>query len=58
MFNKWKGVWVAGFLEKKHQSIIWGQNCLKYIRDGPLHWEMVVVDDLETFEDHQQNVFW
>ena len=25
-FNKWKKVWVAGFLEKKHWSIIRGQN--------------------------------
>jgi hypothetical protein len=23
-FNEWKKVWVMGFLEKKHQSIIWG----------------------------------
>jgi hypothetical protein len=28
-FNKWKKVWVAGFLEQKHWSIIPGQNCLK-----------------------------
>jgi hypothetical protein len=28
-FNKWKKVWVAGFLEKKHWSIIPGQNGLK-----------------------------
>jgi hypothetical protein len=28
-FNKWKKVWVAGFLEKKHRSIIPGQNRLK-----------------------------
>ena len=28
-FNKWKKVWVAGFLEKKYWSIIPGQNCLK-----------------------------
>jgi len=25
-FNKWQKVWVAGFLEKKHRSIIRGQN--------------------------------
>jgi len=24
VFNKWKKVWVAGFLEKKHRSIIQG----------------------------------
>jgi hypothetical protein len=28
-FNKWKNVWVAGFHEKKHRSIIRGQNRLK-----------------------------
>jgi hypothetical protein len=49
-FNKWKKVWVAGFLEKKHRSIIRGQNRLKQLRDGPLHWETVVADFLETFE--------
>jgi len=25
-FDKWKKVWVAGFLEKKHRSMIQGQN--------------------------------
>jgi len=30
-FNKWKKVWVAGFLEKKHRSIIRGQNQLKQL---------------------------
>jgi hypothetical protein len=49
-FNKWEKVWVAGFLEKKHRSIIWGQNRLKPLRDGPLHGETVVADFLETFE--------
>jgi len=49
-FNKWKKVWVAGFLEKKHQSSIRGQNCLQQQQDGPLHWEMAVADFLETFE--------
>jgi hypothetical protein len=37
MFNKWKKVWVTAFLERKHQSIIPGQNRLKLLRDGPLH---------------------
>jgi len=36
--NKWKNVWVAGLLEKKHRSIIRGQNRLKQLQDGPLHW--------------------
>jgi hypothetical protein len=49
-FNKWKKVWVAGFLEKKHWSIIPGQNCLKLMRNGPLRWEMAVADILETFD--------
>jgi len=31
-FNKWKKVWVAGFLEKKDRSIIRGQNQLKQVR--------------------------
>jgi hypothetical protein len=41
-FNKGKKVWVAGFLEKKHLSIISGQNHLKQQRDESLHWETVV----------------
>jgi len=41
---------VAGFLEKKHRSIIPGQDRLKQLRDGPLGWEMAVADPLETFE--------
>jgi hypothetical protein len=49
-FNKWKKVWVAGSLEKKHRSIIHAQNWFKQLRDGPLHWEMVGVDFLEIFE--------
>jgi hypothetical protein len=49
-FNKWKKEWVAGFPEKKHRSIIPGQNRLKQQRDGPLHGETAVEDFLETFE--------
>jgi hypothetical protein len=45
-FNKWKKEWVAGFLEKKHRSIILGQNRLKQMRNGPLHWVMAVADCL------------
>ena len=48
-FNQGKKVWVAGYLEKKHRSIIRGQNCLKQLRDGPLDWETEVADCLETF---------
>jgi len=49
-FNKWKKVCVAGFLEKKHRFIIPGQSRLEKQHDGPLHWETVVADFLETFE--------
>ena len=31
MFNMWQNVWVAGFREKKHRSIIPGQNRLKQL---------------------------
>ena len=50
MFNKWKKVWVARLLEKKHRSIIRGQSHLRQLRDGPLHWETAVADFWETFE--------
>jgi hypothetical protein len=50
MCNKWNKVWVAGFLEKKHQSIIKGQNCLKQLLYGPLHWDTAVADFLESFK--------
>ena len=50
-FDKWKKVWVAGFLEKKHRSIIRGQNRLIQVRDGPLHWKTAVADFLATFEN-------
>jgi len=50
-FNKGNlKVWVAGFLEMKHRSIIRGQNRLKQLRNGPLHWESAVAEFLETFE--------
>jgi hypothetical protein len=49
-FNKWKKVWVVGFLENKHRSSIQGQNRLKQVRDGPLHRERVVADFLAIFE--------
>jgi len=51
VFNKWKKGWVAGWLEKKHRSIMQGQNHLKQIQEGPLHWETVVADVLVPFED-------
>jgi transposase-like protein len=49
-FNKWRKRWVAGFIEKKHRSITWGQNRLKQLRDVPLHWETEVTDFLKTFK--------
>jgi len=48
-FNKLKKGWVAGSLERKHQSIIPGQNRSERLRDWPLHWETAVADFLETF---------
>ena len=62
-FNKWKKVWVAGVLEKKHRSMIRAQNRLKQVRDGPLQWEMAVADCLETFKvwrpvDNSDNAEW
>jgi hypothetical protein len=48
-FDKWKTVWVAGFLKEMYQSIIQGQNQLKYVRDNPLDWELAVAEFLETF---------
>jgi len=65
-FNQWKKVWVAGILEKKHRSIIRGQNHLKQLRNGPRHWETAVADFLETFEtwlrlenfDNAECIWW
>jgi len=48
--NKWKKVWVAGFLEIKDHSIIRGQNCLKQLGDGTLHWETAVANFMLTFD--------
>jgi hypothetical protein len=40
---------VAWLLEKMHQSIILGQNCLKQLQDRPLNWKTAVADVLVTF---------
>jgi hypothetical protein len=48
-FNKWKKVWVLGFHEKKHRFIVRGQNRLKHVRHGCLHWGRAVADFLPTF---------
>jgi hypothetical protein len=62
-FNKWKKGWVAVLLEQKHRPIIRGQNRLKQLRDGPLHWETSVADIVEAFEtwlplDNFDNAEW
>jgi len=51
VFNKWKKVWVAGFLEMKHWFMIRWRNRSKQVRDGPLHRESVVADFLATFQN-------
>jgi hypothetical protein len=48
--KKWEKVWVAGFLWKKHQFVIRGDNHVKQLRDGPLHRETAVADFLVNFE--------
>jgi hypothetical protein len=48
--KKWEKVWVAGFLWKKHQFMIRGDNHLKQLRDGPLHRETAVADFPVNFE--------
>ena len=50
VFNKWKKVWVAGFLEKKHRSIIPGRSHFEKLRDRHLHWETAVPDIVDGFE--------
>jgi len=50
-FNKWKKVWMVRLLQKQHQSSIQGQNCLKQLPGGPLHWQTAVGDYLATFEN-------
>jgi hypothetical protein len=50
-FNKWKKVWVAGCLKKKHRSIITGQNHLKQLRDEPLRWVMAGAEFFGDFRD-------
>jgi len=47
-YNNWKTVWVAGFLEKKRCSIIWGQNQLKQHRNRPQVLLSAVADCFQT----------
>ena len=49
-YNKWKKVWVAGVPEKKHWSIIWGNNHLKQVQNGPVHSQTGVAYSFQTFE--------
>jgi len=53
-FNRWKKVWVSGFLGKKHQSIIQGQNHLTQLWDRPLYRVTVVADMIMTFQSWLQ----
>jgi hypothetical protein len=48
--DKWKNVWLAGFVEKKNRSCIPRLNSVKWHRDGPLHCQTAVADYLQTFE--------
>jgi len=48
--NKWKQVWLAGFLQKMHRYCVPGQNYPKQLPDGPLHWETGVADCSVTFK--------
>jgi len=62
-FNKWKEIWLAGYLDKKHWSIIRGKNHLKRLWDALLHWETAVADFLGTFKtwlplEHFDNAEW
>jgi len=50
-FNKWQKVWVDGFLEKKHRSIIQEPLHFKKRRDGPLHWETAVAELLAKVDN-------
>jgi len=63
MLNTWKKVWQSGFLEKKHRSIIQGQNRLKHLWDRPPQREMEVEDIWDTFKtrlpwEYFDNVEW
>jgi hypothetical protein len=62
-FYKGKKVWVGGFLELKHLSIIQWQNGLKQVQAGPLQWDTAAADCSVTFEtwlplDNFANAKW
>jgi len=49
-FNRWQKVWVGGFLQKEHWSIIPEQNHFKQLQDRTLHLETVVAHFMETVD--------
>lgn len=51
VFNIWKKVWVAGFLGKKHSSIIRSENHLNECEYQPLHRDKAVTDFTAAFEN-------
>ena len=51
-FNKWKKVWVARCLEKKHCIIIKQYNWFTLARDRPLNWEMGISNNSSFGQKH------
>ena len=52
-----------GFSRRSISPLSGGENSLKLVGDGPLHWEMAVTDFLVTFENwlpsvHFNNAEW
>lgn len=50
-FSKWQNVQDVRILEKMHWSIFWGQNHQEMLQDGPLHWIILIAEDLEKLEE-------
>jgi len=50
VFNMWKKVCMAWFLEKQHCGIICGQNDLTQLHGAPPLWETVIKDFWATFD--------
>jgi hypothetical protein len=40
--NKWMKVWVVVFLVKVDPFMIWGQQLVKQLQNGPQYWERAV----------------
>jgi hypothetical protein len=49
ILNKWKKLFVTGFVEKKHKAIIPSSNQLKLQRHVLLHCESAMADFIETY---------